>query len=167
MRVKRLFSPVISIALIVLAFGAGIVLTRGGTQTANAVALCSDALPDEIGMHYEPAPLVPALISIDQAIQIAKENASINVSSTSTLVKAQYVLFSDNSRGRAATIGDDDSIILDYQNVPAWVVTFCGLSIAPITRAGGTHNLNMNYAHEWNVAVNAQTGEYMEEFSFR
>jgi|SRR5581483_7720921 hypothetical protein len=104
-----------------------------------------------------------------EAIQIARKDAFITVDTPVTEIRARHVIFSDNVRGKAIKIGNDEdaSVRPDYQNVSAWGVTFCGLSIPPAFRRGVPTPTVINYAHEWNVVINAETGAYMEEYSFR
>jgi hypothetical protein len=157
------------IALILVAFGF-VWTQRGDPSQANAAtATCSDAQPDELDIHYAapPAGVIP-VITVEQAIESAKKYADFADFKRPVDINAQYVLFSDNVRGGATVAGDDDTVTLDFQNVPAWVITFCGLSIPAhgterIAKAG---HVLPNHT-EWNVVVNAQTGAYMEEYTFR
>jgi hypothetical protein len=88
--------------------------------------------------------------------------------SASPRVVAKYILFTDDSRGKEKP--DSEDITLAFQNVPAWVITFCGQAIPPFS---GKHEAKRSDitpippSTEWNVVINAETGEYMEEFSFR
>jgi hypothetical protein len=152
-----------------LAFSFGWSSSGKAALTNPTSVTCGDTQPDELDIHYSssPAGINPA-IPLDQAIEMAKKYSDFSALAQPNVVKGQYVFFSDNVRGRASVPGDDDTVTLDFQNVPAWVVTFCGLSIPAngsyeITKAG---HILPNHT-EWNVVLNAQTGEYIEEYTFR
>lgn len=167
MRIERITILVILIMTIPVVFSLYWLSPKSVAQTGGN---CGDAPPDTLDMHYAvPAKAASLKITMEQAIDIATKNAFINVDTPTTVIRARYVMFSDNVRGKAIKIGDDEdaSVRPDYQNVPAWVVTFCGLSIPPAFRRGVPTPTVFNYAHEWNVVINAETGEYMEEYSFR
>lgn len=157
---------VLSIFIVVLLLAYSVNLLVPGT-TAQSSGNCGDATPDALDIRYAPLADTSPKVTMDQAIEIASKNAFVVVDTPSTTTTARYVSFSDNVRGTADKIGDDDSVRLDFQNVPAWVVTFCGLDIPPHLRRGGVRPAKVNNAHEWNVVINAETGEYMEEYSFR
>lgn len=162
---KRILVPILLIAL-------GVVGTIWGMVTVNnriqAQAGCSGTSPKGSAIHFEASTAlgIPKITEA-AALQLAKANAAVPVNAAQ-ITKAQYVLFSDDARGTADKIGDDDSVKLAYQNVPAWVVTFCGVHV-PIDVPFALRDKVPADAHtnEWNVVINAETGEYMEEFSYQ
>ncbi len=102
-------------------------------------------------------PTSPPKISKEQAIQIVKA-MNPELANEATQINAQYVLFSDDNYYRVDAQGQNHYF---FQNVPAWVISFEGLNL-------GSHGPPpIKFNHELNVAINAQTGEYMEEFSYR
>ncbi len=83
-----------------------------------------------------------------------------------TQVAATYVLFSDDDYYTTSATGVKHFY---FQNTPAWVVTFQGVSFpthGPRGIGQGTVQVQ-RVNHEVNVVINAQTGERMEIFSYR
>jgi hypothetical protein len=166
--IMNLRQIILSISFIAIIFVVLSLYWLSPKSVAQTGGNCGDASPDALGMHYTaPSTAASPKITMEQAIQVANKNSFVTVDGASTVIRARYVIFSDDVRGTADKIGDDASVRLNYQNVPAWVVTYCGLSIPPAFRRGVPTPTKINYAHEWNVVINAETGEYMEEFSFR
>lgn len=117
---------------------------NGGTHQAPVVVHPTESTLQATGIRYGH-PTSPPKISREQAIQIVKAMHP-ELANEATQINAQYVLFSDH---------------YFFQNVPAWVISFEGLNL-------GSHGPPpITFNHELNVAINAQTGEYMEEFSYR
>lgn len=164
---RRIIKPTIVIILLVV--GAMIFLTTVGNNKTQAEE-CSGVPPIGDSIHFVPLFSSAPPISQSAAVQTATANSSVDVSGAE-ITNAQFVSFSDDARGKANSIGDDDSIVLDYQNVPAWVVTFCGVH-PPMFLPFDSNDPRMTslrtaQTHEWNVVVNAQTGTVMEEYSIR
>lgn len=130
---------------------------------------CGQAAPDDFGFHYSAVKIsAPPKISETQAIEIATKNISVPLNSASPQVVAKYTLFTDDNRGTEKP--DNEEVALAFQNVPAWVITFCGQVIPPFSGKHETKRADITPippSTEWNVVINAETGEYMEEFSFR
>ncbi len=117
---------------------------NGGTHHTPVVVHPTESTLQATGIRYGQ-PTSPPKISREQAIQIAKTRLG-TLANEATQINAQYVLFSDH---------------YFFQNVPAWVISFEGLNL-------GSHGPPpITFNHELNVAINAQMGEYMEEFSYR
>jgi hypothetical protein len=170
MELRKVTVPVLLIGIIALAGLGTISLMPGGAQV-QASPSCGDTPPDTAHKHYASTKgLTPPAVTREQAIQIATKNAAVPVAKASE-IKARYVLFSDNDMGEDTSIGDDFSVRLFYQNVPAWVVTFCGLDIPGQGPSRFWHENHkdapMPSNHEWNVVLDAKTGDYIEEFAFR
>jgi hypothetical protein len=169
MELRKVTIPLLLIGIIALAGLGTISLMPGGAQV-QASPSCGGTPPDTAHKHYASTKgLTPPAVTREQAIQIATKNAAVPVGKASE-IKARYVLFSDNAMGEDTSIGDDFSVRLFYQNVPAWVVTFCGLDIPPNgSRLWAENNKGtpVHSNHEWNVVVDAQAGKYIEEFTFR
>lgn len=120
-------------------------------------------LPDTIadghfvlGIPPAVAPSISADKVIDLAIQYAGELAS-NAKDASV----QYVLFTDRNRGMPNA---DGSVKLEFENVPAWIVRFRGV---PQPMFGGFGSRVGVQAEELNVVIDAETGAYVEMFSFK
>lgn len=166
---KRIFLSILLIALVV----GGVMWVMGtDNNRIQAQAGCSGASPKGSAIHFEHLTgLGTPKINKAVAVELAKANAAVPVTAARA-TKAQYVLFSDDARGTADKIGDDDTVKLAYQNVPAWVVTFCGVHV-PVFIPFDVNDVRIKglaappETHEWNVVINAETGEYMEEFSFQ
>ena len=58
----------------------------------------------------------------------------------------------------------DGTVAPRYSKVPAWVLTYTGLSLPSF---GGAPDTPATVTHELLVLVNAQTGQYMEAYSYR
>lgn len=161
--------PVIIILLVLLVGGTLIGSIWIRNNAIQAQSECSGSSPRGAAIHFEALKSEPtSVISETSAIALAKKNAAVGVDVEQVKIKAQLVDFSDDARGTADKIGDDDSVKLDYQHVSAWVVTFCGLNVPIIVPLGASDKMAKDVAtHEWNVVINAKTGEYMEEFSFQ
>lgn len=166
---------VLAIAAVLLGSVLAIVLPPSSkTNAASSLVTsdCGEIQPKVLNIRYDlPGANVPARVTSTQAIQIATNHAFVRSQLPAPLVKTQYVLYSNDNRGVAPTIGDDDAADqhLVYQSVPAWIVTFCGVVTYPHTRpvAAGSGGVSIPQRNEWNVVINAQTGAFMEEFSIR
>jgi hypothetical protein len=73
----------------------------------------------------------------------------------------QYVLFTDHHRG---VLSDDGSLVLEFENVPAWIVRFRGVPQPMFGGLGGEEGVQ---AQELNVVIDAETGECLEMFIFK
>lgn len=164
MRRIALFCTVVALAVALTS----LIMVLAHNQTQAQIACAGDS-PIGSAIHFATVnALNPPKISQAAAIQLAQENAAIPLDNQQVKTVAQYVLFSDDARGTADKIGDDDSVKLAYQNVPAWVVTFCGVNVSPpIPFNLRNQPIAKAALHDWYVVINAETGEYMEEFAFR
>ena len=115
--------------------------------------------PDSAGVRYE-TPQVAARITKAQAIQAAKDWLGPQLVSQATQIQAQHVQFSDDQYYREDTAGQKQ---YHFQKVSAWVVTFAGVSLPSHGKRGSTVLPN----HEVNVVINADSGEYMEMYSYQ
>lgn len=110
----------------------------------------------EMGMRYEQPTSAP-VVSQDQAVAAATARRP-GLAELAAQIEARYVLFSDDEHCVSDTSG---KMHLAFQRVPAWIITFKGLRVAsrgPEPKA---------FFHEANVAINAQTGEYLETFWYQ
>jgi hypothetical protein len=108
-----------------------------------------------------------AVISAASAVEAARNAAGLATNS-SPKVTAFYTLFSDTMY---ANRGSDGKMHPQFVNVPAWVVTFTGIdhtSYGGFPR-GGTNSATPRaiHNHEMHVVINAVTGSYMEQYSYR
>jgi hypothetical protein len=111
--------------------------------------------PTNIGIRYE-IPNVAPVITETQAIQAARERKP-GLADQATSIEARYFLFSDDGYFEKDATGQQ---YRPWQQIPAWVVTFKGV-ILP-SRGDDPDAVN----HGVNIVINAQTGEYMQLFSY-
>lgn len=152
---------------------AGIVLTvvvnaqaagasRNKQAGNHAVQSQSQSVDDgglmNVGVRYETA-TVPAKVTSDQAIAAAKSWLGAVLTSQATNISTQYVLFSDDQYYSTDTQGVKQ---FKFQRVPAWIVTFTGVTVSSRGPVGQPTQFN----HELHVVINAETGEYMESYSY-
>ncbi|MBI4670931.1 MAG: hypothetical protein HY741_04580 [Chloroflexi bacterium] len=161
---------VFSVTVAVLLMPSNAAKAKSGLVTSD----CGQVPPTDLGIRVSTPPSdLPAQISSAQAIQTASEKAYVKSQLPAPLTKTAYVLYSNDSRGNATTIGDDDSADqnLVSQDVPAWIITFCGVVTYPhvFDKPGPSSygGINVTPRNEWNVVVNAQTGQVIEQYSIR
>jgi hypothetical protein len=126
---------------------------RAGEKLSALVSKtpCPSSPPDPMGIRYAPVPLgIEPIISKEQALEIAGTWKQLEIN-PDIVVNAQYVLYTDDDQTRRGK--------KLYVNVPAWVITFCGVNL--LSSIGGAVN------HEENVAINAQTGNGMGIYSYK
>jgi hypothetical protein len=115
-------------------------------------------------IRYEPAS-APSAISEAQAIQAAKAQVSPAIASQAKQITARYVLFSNDDYHIRDAAGQSK---LAFERIPAWVVTFEGVTFrtpGDVRMAGRTGKPR---AHsEVNVVIDATTGKSMELFAYR
>ncbi|MEW5829857.1 MAG: hypothetical protein AB1846_13275 [Chloroflexota bacterium] len=156
MTIKKIFI-VIPFLMLVLTIFYG--LLTGSAQKGNPP---TPLAPDDvslasIGISYEQ-PVTPPSISQIEAIKVAKRKLGY-VAKQADEILANYVLFSDDQYYSEDETGQK---IYRFQNVPAWVITFRGVSYN-IARGRGGNPTNT----EVHVVIDATTGEYMELFTYR
>ena len=116
--------------------------------TASAVA----------GVHLDPlqnSQLTAIQVSAPDAIAIAKTRLGPTLAASNVAISLGS--FTD---GQYVTTNASGAHQLVANGLAAYVVSFSGLSIAPLGRSGAVNTEN-------NVVVNANTGEIVEEFSYR
>lgn len=111
-----------------------------------------------VGVRYETA-TVPAKVTSDQAIAAASSWLGAVLTSQATQISTQYVLFSDDQYYSTDTQGVKQ---FKFQRVPAWVVTYTGVTLPSHGPVGQSTQFN----HELHVVISAETGEYMESYSY-
>lgn len=140
-------------------------------QTITVVKNCGTIPPPASGLRYGPLPVGAAAPSVteSQAIAIAKSNATVAIPDSAQIV-TNYVLFSDDDYYKTDDKENDPPAKRQYfyQNVPTWVVSFCGVNIS--TNGPAPTNGDSpapTFARELNVYIDAQTGKLMESFTYR
>lgn len=117
-------------------------------------------------LRYDP-PTSPPKITQEEAIALVKSRLVPAVVSQATSITARYVLVSNDGYFREDAQGVRHYF---YQRIPAWVVTLRGVNISahagPAPRPGQPAP-PLQYDHEWNVVIDAQTGAPIENFSNR
>jgi hypothetical protein len=138
------------------------VIALHGLSVASAQkpTLLPTPVPDDaglaaIGVRFGKPASAP-IVSQGEAVSTARLRAG-SVADEATEVLANYVLFSDDQYYSVDAFGQRQYA---FQDVPAWVITFRGVYYGRGS-GGGKPNTEMN------VVINAQTGEYMEVFSYR
>jgi hypothetical protein len=146
--------------------------TKSDTQTIEAT--CGKGVAFSNFVHYEPAD--PAQVGTPKiseqfALETAIKNSYVSAQLPAPAVKVQYVLFSDDIMGVASTIGDDDDADrhLLYQNMPAWIVTFCEVSVMPVSGPAPADGKKAQplkaIPSDWNYVIDAMTGETIQQFA--
>lgn len=115
--------------------------------------------PEIAGVRYD-TPTAPPRITREQAIQAAKDHLGSELTAQSTQIQTRHVLFSDDHYYTQDSAGQKH---YHFQKVPAWIVTFEGLPLPSHGKRGSAVTFN----HEAHVVINAETGEYMEMFSYQ
>lgn len=134
--------------------------TRAGNHAVQSQSPSTDDSGlMNVGVRYETA-TVPPKVTSDQAIATASNWLGIALTSQATQISTQYVLFSDDQYYSTDTQGVKQ---FKFQRVPAWVVTFTDVPIPSHGPVGQPTQFN----HELHVVINAETGEYMESYSYR
>jgi hypothetical protein len=104
----------------------------------------------------------------DQVIQIAKQMYP-NYVNTATSIKAEFHLMSDPNFNFFSKEALDKNPTLKanghMNKTPVYIVSFDGLKISGNVAFSST--TTKTYHHEWNVVIDALTGEALTEFSYR
>jgi hypothetical protein len=141
--------------------------TKNASEAYQDTNSCGGNAPTGMGIRYaSPDNATQPKITKEQAIDIASKDTFVVATGPAPVVATHFVLYSNDIKGIAAVPGDDDDADehLLYQNVPAWVITFCGVNV-PMPGGQPTESRrNTLQAHEWNYVINAETGAYIEEF---
>lgn len=144
--------------------------------TPQPVTQCGNGVPTADYIHYVTADIskVGSLqLTESAALAMATQDTFVKDQLPAPEVKVQLVLYSNDVKGVATTPGNDEEADknLLYQQVPAWIVTFCGVKVMPISRPAlpdssqyGKITLEWN---QWNYVIDARTGKYIEEFASR
>lgn len=136
---------------------------------------CGEIQPTDMGIHWSDGSGTLSAqssgITAEQAITIASANTIVIGQLPAPLTKTQRVSYSNDNRGIAPSGNVDDDDIADAnaisQGVPAWIVSFCGVRVRRHIRPGHENDPNIPVGNEWNVVVNAVTGQVIEEFGAR
>jgi hypothetical protein len=110
--------------------------------------------------RLQKPPVTEPTISAESAVDLALQYAGA-LANNAQDASVQYVLFTDSQRGELIT---DGSLRLEFENVAAWIVRFRGV---PQPVFGGLGAARGVQAQELNVVISAETGEYLEMFSFQ
>lgn len=103
------------------------------------------------------------VVSAEDATETARK-VSAYVTEKSVVSKT-FAMYSNLSATEAAAEGSEGKSRLLYEDVPVWVITF---DQACVTAHGGyASEFEACGNTEWNVVVNAETGEYIQGFSDR
>lgn len=127
----------------------------GGTPFPTPVSL-----PTDLGKRFE-TPITPSLVMQDRAIQAATSDIGQTMASQASRTVTQYVLFSDDNYYKQDPSTGQKTYF--YQRLPVWIVTFEGLNIP----SQGRPDSPTTYNHEYNVVVDATTGQAIQEFTYR
>ncbi len=165
MRVERIVMVTIVCLGLVVAPGTVLVFAHGDEHTI------SHGQPHSLGpappnKRYD-TPTAPPRITRKQAIMDARTSIVGGQVERAKRIDANYVLFSDDAYHIADSAGHPH---LAFQRTPAWIIVLSGVNFS--TRGGsrphpGQPAKTIQYAHEFNIVINAETGDYMEAFSSR
>lgn len=97
----------------------------------------------------------PASITASTALDAARADTGPAISSA-TSATAFFTLFTNTMYTSRDSNGQMQPV---FAQVPAWVITFTGISQASAA--------SVTYSHELHVAINAVMGKYMEAYSYR
>lgn len=111
------------------------------------------------GMRYGTPSRAP-VITQDQAVAAAKAALGDTLTGSATRIDTHYVLFSNDQYFSTDASGIKHYV---FQDIPAWIVTFEGVSVP----WHGPRGSNPGHNSEMNVAVDAQTGESLDAYSYR
>jgi hypothetical protein len=139
---------------------------------AEATSKSSPQLQGQVGVPYVPLPAAASAAGVRLDPLQNGQLASIRVSASDAIAIAKarlgMTLATSNVTVSLGSFTDDQYVTINPSNarqlmandLASYVVSFFGLSIAS---AGRTSQVNT----ENNVVVNANTGEIVEEFSYR
>jgi hypothetical protein len=181
------FKPIIlTTAAIIIGGGLAIILIptlKSRAAVGIVTTDCGQVQPTALGIHFTALPVPPESsgqivpqstggpIPAGQAIAIANQKTYVRGQLPAPLVKTQYVSYTNDNRGVGTSAGDDTSADdnLISQNVTAWIVSYCGVVTYPNIRRppSGQAPSYIPTRNEWNVVINAQTGQLIEEYSTR
>lgn len=130
------------------------------------------------GARFMPLPTTSPLpggqraIPVDEAIKSALSNFDPRAAFPLVHMSAQLGLFSDDQYASVAPSGQRT---LHFQGRPAWIVAFTGLDIGPTggppppgsDPAAREQSSQAQMHHEEDVVVDATSGQYLEQFTFR
>jgi len=154
MKVKRVLMLTVVLAVVVAALSLVMASAQNG-EPPDSLGL------ESVGVRYGQVS-APAALTSQQAVELAKSYLGQSLAKQATQVEAQYVLFSDD---QYYTTDAQNQKQYYFQNVPAWVVTLRGVNFA--IRGARGDSSEVEYNHEVHVVFNAQTGEFMELFTYR
>lgn len=147
-------------------------LYRNSPETAQDE--CGKGIPFPQEIHYQAANSAVVgepKVKANAALEIAAKNAYVRSQLPAPAMNIEYVSFSDDVIGKATkgSRENDAAKHLLYQNVPAWIVTFCGVQVMPVSGPAMADPKKSPplkpVASEWNVVIDAMTGEAFEQFA--
>lgn len=144
-----------------LALGLMIGGALGAARSAGANPAPAAPGPAAAGIRTSQLAPFQGAISRDQAVQEARTPLP-GVVAQATSIRTTLVSFSDD---HYADVSPQTGQIVNYhfQNTPAWVVSFEGISLP----SHGPHGAVTTVNHELNVVIDARTGQYMEMYSYQ
>lgn len=168
---KLLIAIFVTIALMLAIYPFNALSASQSTPQADAVFECGD-LPTTIADVTLTDALPTAGLAIDQdkAVELASKQAIVSSRLPAPNMRVQFLLYSNDTVGRSKTYNDDEADKnLLYQDVPVWVVSFCGLKMYPIGGKGtaDAKSVLAQVRQELSVVIDARTGEVFHQFSFR
>jgi hypothetical protein len=134
-----------------------------GIAGRTLIASAQDGLPqdihlEDIGLRFGTPKTAPRLTRIP-AIELAKGRVGAAADQAAN-VEARHVLFNNDHQYSEDVQGRRHYAV---QNIPAWVVTFSGINFPLVGARGQAPIVN----HEVHVAIHAETGEFIQLFTYR
>jgi|GEM_PF-2464805 len=118
--------------------------------------------PQAAGVRTEPpSPQDKPALTEEEALEKAKAFYGGQTPGNTDEITVSFVLFSNDE---TETVDSQGKHLL-YQDVLAYIVSFHGTYL--ISSAPRTYKGPLVYSTELNVVINAMTGEFMEEYSWR
>jgi hypothetical protein len=149
------------LALVAVAMGSLGVLASGPQQIPTVAGYNLPAALADGQFILAPATGAPT-ISAERAQELALLYAGA-LAEKPKGVSVQHVLFTDSKR---SDLGADGAMAQPFVNVSAWVVRFTGVP-QPIFGPYGSTTDGAAVAQELNVVIDAESGEYIEMFSYQ
>lgn len=141
--------------LVVLAAALSSVLAApSGDDPSPAQDPAEAEAPDSI--RIAPADGSPSVAEAE-ALAAARDFAPYDAADNATSVTTQYVLFSKDDYYDVRPDGKRD---YKYQDRPVWLVTYAGIYVP-------SHGGNPSHKTEFNVVVDAETGQALFGYSYR
>ncbi|MBI4670425.1 MAG: hypothetical protein HY741_01985 [Chloroflexi bacterium] len=149
--------------IVVLTVIVWIFFVLGPGVVAQSGQGCGNIPPASIGIRYGQASS-PSRLRQSDAIRLARGAAT--VATTGAQINARFVLFSNDNLFYTSEedATEDSQKTFLYRDRPAWIVSFCGLHIRS---RGRPRDQNQMVNSELNIVVDADTGEILQEFTYR